>query len=234
MHNLPAHLTRLVGRDDTVSRLADSYGAASSDHRRAGRDRQDLGRPRSRRGADPRLQHGVWLIDLAPLGDPSLVPTRCRSALGVEIRSEDPLPRLLDLLRDRRMLLVLDNCEHVIDAAAALAFAVLKERRRCRSWRPAANRCASRVSVYTASRRWRAPHTVGVTSARSQRRKHAVPGDPAVCRAHGGSVGKVELSDANAPSVADICRKLDGIALAIELAAARVDAFGVRGLASHT
>ena len=75
-------------------------------------------------------EHGVWLVDLAPLGDPGLVPSAVATVLGLEIRTEDPLPGLVAALRDNRMLLLLDNCEHVIDAAAGLAAAVLSGRRR--------------------------------------------------------------------------------------------------------
>ena len=69
--------------------------------------------------------HGLWLVDLAPLGDPRLVPSAVATVLGLEIRAEDPLPGLVASLRDKRMLLLLDNCEHVIGAVASLAAAVL-------------------------------------------------------------------------------------------------------------
>jgi predicted ATPase len=58
--------------------------------------------------------HGVWLVDLAPLGDPGLMLSAVATVLGREIRTDDPLPGLVAGLRDERMLLLLDNCEHVI------------------------------------------------------------------------------------------------------------------------
>src|SRR4029077_10215996 len=70
-------------------------------------------------------EDGVWLIDLAPLGDPRLVPSAVAAVLGLQVRTENPLPGLVAGLRDKRMLLLLDNCEHVIDAAADLAAALL-------------------------------------------------------------------------------------------------------------
>src|SRR6267378_2621845 len=62
---------------------------------------------------------------VAPLGDPRLVPSAVATVLGLEIRTEDPLAAVVAALRDNRMLLLLDNCEHVIDAAAGLAVAIL-------------------------------------------------------------------------------------------------------------
>src|SRR5258705_12059704 len=70
-------------------------------------------------------EHGVWMVDLAPLRDPGLVPSAVATVLGLEARTDDPLPALVAALRDNRMLLLLDNCEHVIEAVASLAAAVL-------------------------------------------------------------------------------------------------------------
>jgi predicted ATPase len=71
-------------------------------------------------------EHCVWLIDLAPLRDPSLVPSAVAAVVGLETRTEDPLPGLDAALRDSQVLLLLENCEHVTDAAAGLAAAVLR------------------------------------------------------------------------------------------------------------
>ena len=71
---------------------------------------------------------GVWLIDLAPVTNPTLVPTAFASVLGLEIRSDNPLPGLMTAVKDKQMLIVLDNCEHVIDAAAALVIALTQQR----------------------------------------------------------------------------------------------------------
>jgi len=70
-------------------------------------------------------ENGVWMVDLAPVRDPGLVPSAVATVLGLETRSEDPLPAVVAALRDSRMLLLLDNCEHLIDAASGLAAAVL-------------------------------------------------------------------------------------------------------------
>ncbi len=126
-HNLPATLGRMIGRGDIVStltrRLPDQRlitlvgpgGVGKTTLALAVADRQIEA-----------YEHGVWLVDLSPVSDPRLVPTALAGVLGLEIRSGNPLPGLTAALRDKRMLLVLDNCEHVIDAAAGLAVAILK------------------------------------------------------------------------------------------------------------
>jgi predicted ATPase len=178
----------------------------------------------------PAYDHGVWLIDLAPLGDPRLVPTALADALGLQSHADDPLPRLLDALRDRQILLVLDNCEHVIDAAAALAVAVL--------------RSAPRVHILATSREplriegERVHRLASLTSPPASSSPNAAealrfPAVQLFVERAAASLDNFELRDADAPIVADICTTLDGMVLAIELAAARVDAFGVRGVAAR-
>ena len=209
-HNLPAQLTRLIGRADTVSRLAEQLpqqrlltivGPGG-----IGKTSVALAVAEA---LIPAYEHGVWLIDLAPLGDPRLVPSALAAALGLEIRSEDPLPGLIAVLRDKKMLLVLDNCEHVIDAAAALAVQDPQGApAACTSSQPAASRCASRASTCTAFRRWRArPHR-----PRSPRPKRSASRRfSCLSSARRRLWTSSSLSDADAPIVADICRKLDGI-----------------------
>src|SRR5215469_15005513 len=80
----------------------------------------------------PGMPDGVCLVDFAPLADSKLVTTALASALGIGVVSEDPLPRLVALLRARDMLIVLDNCEHVIDAAALLVESLLQGSTRLR------------------------------------------------------------------------------------------------------
>src|SRR4051794_38958558 len=125
-HNLPLAVTRMIGRDETVAALV----------ARLSRERLvtivgpgGIGKTTVALAVAERViadyEHGVWLVDLAPLGDPRLVPSAVATVLGLEVRSDDPLPGLVAGLRDKRMLLVLDNCEHVIAGAASWAGAVL-------------------------------------------------------------------------------------------------------------
>ena len=230
-HNLPALLTRLIGRGDTITRLADRLlrrrlltivGAGG------------IGKTSVALAVAEQLisayEHGVWLIDLAPLADPRLVPSALADALGLEIRAGNPLPGLVASLRDKKMLLVLDNCEHVIDAAAALAVGVLAGAAGVQVL--ATSREPLRIEgehVHRLSPLASPPVVARLTAAEAL-------GFPAVqlfVERAAATLDEFELTDADAPIVADICGRLDGIALAIELAAARVDTFGVRGVAAH-
>src|SRR5229473_7301296 len=125
-HNLPFAVTRMIGRDDAVAALVT----------RLSRERLvtivgpgGIGKTTVALAVAERMmasyEHGVWLIDLAPLSDPRLVPSVVATVLGLEMRSDDPLPALVAALRDKRILLVIDNCEHVIEAVASLAATLL-------------------------------------------------------------------------------------------------------------
>lgn len=230
-HNLPAQLTRLIGRADVVRKLATLLsrhgfltivgpgGVGKTSVALAIAD--DL---------IDHYDHGVWLIDLAPLGDAALVPTTLAAALGLEVRTETPLPGMIAALCDKQMLLVLDNCEHVVDAAATIAVAV--------------RRGAPGVQILATSReplRAANEHIHRLSSLESP------PLNPSLGAAEAllypavqlfierapTSLIDFELSDADAPVVAEICRRLDGIPLAIEFAASHVDTFGVRGVAAR-
>jgi len=230
-HNLPAHLTRMIGRAGTVNTLA-----ARLPRQRlitivgpggVGKTTVALAVAEALIAA---YEHGVWLIDLAPFTDPRLVPSALAAVLGLEIRSEDPVPGLIASQRDKRMLLVLDNCAHVIDAAADLAIAVLRNAPGVHLL--ATSREPLRIEgehVYRLSPLASPPASARLTAAEAL---HFPAVQLFVERAM-ASVDEFELSDADAPFVIDICRKLDGLPLAIEFAAARVETFGIQGLAAH-
>src|SRR5215471_7400090 len=176
----------------------------------------------------PGLPDGVCVVDFAPLADSKLVPTALASALGIGVVSENPLPSLVALLRSRDMLIVLDNCEHVIDAAALLAESLIQSGARLRIL--ATSREPMRVSGEMLFRL--APLEMpevsdGLTApiALTYSAVQLFVERAAMC------LGEFSLTDAHAPAVANICRRLDGIPLAIEMAAGRVDVFGIAGLA---
>jgi predicted ATPase/DNA-binding winged helix-turn-helix (wHTH) protein len=171
----------------------------------------------------------VHYVDFGPLGTPSLVPNMVASTVGLPGNFDDPLAALRAFLRDRRMLLVLDSCEHLIETIAPLAERIFQ--------------AAPEVHILATSRE---PLQV---EGEQVHRIHplAFPPDdepltaaqalifPAVqlfverAAAHGTGF---ELNDADAPIVGKVCRRLDGIALALELAAGRVGAYGIQGIAS--
>jgi len=127
LHNLPQQLTRLIGRADAVSRIV----ARLQRHRLlsivgpGGIGKTAVALAVAEASVNTH-EHGVWFVDLAPLADARLVPSAVAQVIGFDIRSDDPVPGLVGALRDRRLLLVLDNCEHVIEAAATLAVAILR------------------------------------------------------------------------------------------------------------
>ena len=171
----------------------------------------------------------VHFVDLSALGDASLVAPAVATSLGVSVQTNNVVPALIDRLQERPTLIILDCCEHLIDGASAVAEELI-----CRV--PtlhllATSREAMRVEgehVYEICA-LACPPEDGSLSA------HDVLQYPAVqllvdrVRAVRGDF---ELADADAPIAAEICRRLDGIPLAIELAACRVDIFGLSKTAS--
>src|SRR5271170_3208909 len=127
LHNLPVAVTRMIGRKETVaalvSRLSRARLVTILGPGGIGKTTVALAVAEA---VVSSYEHGVWLIDLAPLGDARLVPSAIATILDLQIHAEDPLPGLTAALRDKRMLLVLDNCEHVIEAVASLAAALLR------------------------------------------------------------------------------------------------------------
>jgi predicted ATPase/DNA-binding winged helix-turn-helix (wHTH) protein len=174
-------------------------------------------------------EHGVWLVDLGPLTDPRLVPSAVATALGLEMHTEDPLPGLVAALKDSRLLLLLDNCEHVIEAAAGVAAAVLGG--------------ASGVNILTTSReplglqgervhRLAPLNSPEASSGLTAIKAAAFPAVQLFVERVTAIVEDFALTDANASLVGAICRRLDGLPLAIEFAAPRVEVLGVEGLAA--
>ncbi len=175
------------------------------------------------------LRDGVCFVDLAPLADARLVSTAIASALGLSVVSDDPLPSLVALLRDRDTLIVLDNCEHVIESAALLAETIVRSTG-ARLRILATSREALRVQGERVFRLapLELPEIAERLTATIAMRYPAVQlfvERAAMC------LGEYSLTDADAAGVANICRHLDGIALAIEIAAGQVYPFGIAGLA---
>ena len=228
-NNLPRQLTQPIGRDEAVkavcgrfrrSRLTTVVGPGG------------IGKTTIAIAVAeqilPTYEHGVCFLDLAPLTSAQLLPGVLSSALGLAHGSADPFRSVIAHLRARRMLLIFDSCELVVDTAARLAEMLLRDAPGIHIL--ATSREALRAedeSVYRLAPLEMPPVTAGLTAAEALTY-------PAVqlfvdrATSHGSDF---RFDDHEAPIVADICRQLDGIALAIELAAGRVEAFGTRGIA---
>ena len=173
-------------------------------------------------------EYSACFVDLAPLADPALVYAQLTSSLGVTSLSDNQIPALVAFLQDKQMLIVFDNCERVIDAVTPLAEGI-------GLGAPHARVLATSREPLRARGEWiqrLAPLTLPEPAAKlSAAEALAFPAIQLFVERAGASHNGFELSDEDVPIVADICRKLDGLPLAIELAAGRIDAFGLRGLA---
>jgi predicted ATPase/DNA-binding winged helix-turn-helix (wHTH) protein len=172
----------------------------------------------------------VCFVDLGSLADPRLVPSLLAAALGLVVQSDNLFPSLVGFLRDKRMLLILDGCEHVIETAAGLAEAIFEQTEDVDIL--ATSREALRTEgehVHRLAPLECPPVSDTLTAAECLASPAA---QLFIERAAAGS-HTFAMTDSDAPIVAEICRRLDGIALAIELAAGRVNTFGIRGVAER-
>jgi predicted ATPase/DNA-binding winged helix-turn-helix (wHTH) protein len=170
---------------------------------------------------------GVRLLDLAPLDSASQLLSTLASTLGLPLRGDEPMHDLASHLRERQMLLILDNCEHLIDAVAELAESLLK--------------AAPRIGILATSR-----ELLRAEGEHVQRLGPLAcpPPEPTMTQAQAlgfpalqllveraiANQGQFELSDSEVPLAAELCRCLDGIPLALELAAAQIGALGLAGV----
>ena len=204
-HDLPVHLTRFIGRGHELSelgrliattRLLTLTGAGGSGKTRLAREVA---------AADAARHSRIGWVDLAPVSDPSTVAQEVATALHIPDRGGRAVEALISTIVDSSMLLVLDNCEHLVDATAELVEQLL--------------RSCPRLSVLATSR-----EALGIPSETAWLVPPLGSAEAVqlfVERAQ-ASLPSFDLTDANAAAVRDICRRLDGIPLAIELAAARV------------
>jgi predicted ATPase len=222
-HNLPIQASSFVGREKEMAqvkrllgstRLLTLTGAGGS-----GKTRLAL---QVAGELLDEFRDGVWFLELGPLADASLIPQTALAALGVRPDPQLPaLNALVEALRPRQLLLVLDNCEHIVEAAARLADGLLQacpqlkllatSREALRADGEAVWRVSTLALPERKASEW--PPREALTQYEAVRLfiERAQAADP--------SFG---VTNQNAPAVAEICHRLDGIPLAIELAAARV------------
>jgi predicted ATPase len=230
-HNLPTPLSTFIGREKmlahlkerlTTSRLMTLTGSGG-----VGKTRLAI---QAAWELLPDYQHGAWLVELAPLTDPDLVTSTVASMVGVNASQDrSTLATLADYLREKTLLLVLDNCEHVIEACAQLAEHLLRQ---CPNLRILAT---SREVLGVDGEFVEQVPSLSVPAADAAPRDTLWQSEAVrlfVERAADALPG-FELTEANAPAVTQICRRLDGVALAIELAAARVKVLKVEQIATR-
>ncbi len=220
-NNLPTHLTSFIGREKEIAeikqdlkehRLVTLTGSGGT-----GKTRLSL-----QVAADvvDSFPNGVWFIELAPLADPDLIPQTILSEIGiVEQQGKDPLDVLKEYLQDKQTLIVLDNCEHLVSASAQVVNALL--------------RAAPRIKVMASSREAlgvRGEVSYPVPSLTLPNPKH-LPDIEGLSQYEAVRLfidrallvsPRFEVDKDNAPFLAQICYRLDGIPLAIELAVARI------------
>lgn len=229
-HNIPLPLTSFVGREaelegvrETVrrERLVTLTGVGG-----CGKTRLALEVARSLAedvadgpadGYEVDFPDGIWLVELASLGDPSLVAREAAFVLGIGERPGRELEReLAAALREKRCLILLDNCEHVVEACAELSERLL---RRCPGLAVLAT---SREPLRAAGETvWPVPGLSVPDSPSLKATSSCESAQLFVQRAAAASPG-FELTETNASAVAGVCRRLEGAPLAIELAASRV------------
>jgi predicted ATPase/DNA-binding winged helix-turn-helix (wHTH) protein len=228
--NLPSRLIRMIGRADdvlmlsnelTTARFVTVVGAGGVGKTTVaiavGNDLIQI------------FAGAILFVDLGMLSDPNLVAMTVASMLGLSVRSDDATPILIAYLRDKRILLILDTCEHLIEAVAVLASQIFDAAPQVHIL--ATSREALRVEgehVYKLDPLACPPDDPGLTAAVAQSFSAT---QLFVERAAAGGA-HLDLGDADAAIVGRICRKLDGVALAIELAARRVEAYGLQQTAA--
>jgi non-specific serine/threonine protein kinase len=222
--NLPLQLTSFIGRDSEIAKISQLLTREEPARLVTLTGAGGIGKTRLSIQTAIGLSHlyrdGIWFVDLAPLTSPELLPQTVASTWGITATHNQPIMDLLiGFLRTKQMLIVLDNCEHLIPAAAGLAAELLRT-------------CAHIQIVATSREILNIPGEVNF-----QVPPLSLPQEDEYTSQTAAELESVQLfmerarhvqpsftlTDTNAPIIARICRKLDGMPLAIELAAARIN-----------
>jgi predicted ATPase/DNA-binding winged helix-turn-helix (wHTH) protein len=226
---LPSSITRLVGRADAVrklraeltrERMVTVVGPAG-----IGKTSLALAATQS---WSTHSGCAAYFVDLATVSDPGSVPAAVASAISASTIYENIVEAMLRELQDRRLLIILDNCEHIIDATARLGVTLLTGTQHVRLL--ATSREALRIAgewIHRVAPLGLPPPGTALTASEAM----AFPSVQLFVERAIANVDTYEFRDQDASPVANICRRLDGIPLAIEFAAARVDLFDVATIA---
>ncbi|TFV38125.1 tetratricopeptide repeat protein [Bradyrhizobium frederickii] len=228
--SLPAQLAKMIGREEVIEKISNGLTlhrfmtvvgpggigktavAVAVGHRRSA----DFG-------------GRVFFVDFGPLRDAGHVTTTIASVLGLAVSAEDPTPAILTFLKTGPALLIFDSCEHVLDTLAPIVERIVREAPQLHAL------ATSRESFRSEGERIFRLFPLDCPPEREHLDVAEVLAYPAAqlfVERIAQSSGPFQLSAEEAPLVANICRRLDGIALAIELAAGRVNAYGIAGTAS--
>lgn len=237
-NNLPVQLTSFIGRDREISQIRHLLGATRllslTGVGGTGKTRLALQVASEVLEAE-QFPHGVWLVELASLSDPALVPQAVATALGVrELMGRTFSDLLRDSLSQKNLLLVLDNCEHLIQECAQLADTLLHSAPHLKIL------TTSREALGIAGETGYPVPSLGIPDVSVLRSSSQTPESLSQYDAVRLFIDRAlavqpqfQLTNQNALAVAQVCARLDGIPLAIELAAARVKGLSVDQIASR-
>jgi predicted ATPase/class 3 adenylate cyclase/Tfp pilus assembly protein PilF len=231
-NNLPVQVTSFVGREQEIAELKQSLTKTRlvtlTGSGGTGKTRLSL---QVATEILDRFKDGVWLIELAPITDPTLVPNTVANILGVRGESGRPLmTTLMDWFSDRELLILLDNCEHLLDACAKFTDAVLRGSHKIRIL--ASSREALGIAGETAYRVPSLPTPSPKEKIEIERLEKYESVQLFIERA-AQTLPTFKVTNATSPALTQICHRLDGIPLAIELAAARVKVLSVEQIAER-
>jgi predicted ATPase/DNA-binding winged helix-turn-helix (wHTH) protein len=229
-NNLPQQLTPLIGREAEIAEIKDRLishrlvtltGAGG-----VGKTRLALEAGRSLLNRYP---DGVWLAELAPLDDPQLVTSIIGEVLGVSLTAPaTATDTLIAALKGKQLLLIIDNCEHIIAEAARVAEALIKACPRLSILASSRERLAITGETVIRVPSLPTPPASAALTAASAREYASVR----LFAERAKALGLIfDLADANAATVGSICQRLDGIPLAIELAVPRLKVLSIEQLA---
>jgi predicted ATPase/DNA-binding winged helix-turn-helix (wHTH) protein len=227
--NLPPRLARLIGRSKDLQLLADRV-AQSPLFTIAGPGGVGKTALAVALGHElaPRFENRVAFVDFAMLENPAIVPSMIAGAMGLAVPTDDPLSVILRHIGDREVLLVLDNCEHVIDPTAEIVERIVEQAPNAHilvtSREPLRIRDEN-VHRLDALDYPEDPESLGRAELL------AYPAVELFCERAGAANTALEIDEEAARLIADMCRRLDGMALPIELAAVRVATHGIAATA---